>query len=154
MMFYVVNMPAELFMDGYVAYYKVQKETRKLQKDRYLRSALVLLYAALEAELNRQLKITSYPDKYHIDEKLELLLNKLRMAPTEKNGFLVEMVFKNPDSFRSVRNGITHFKGNYELYGVTEKNIKRYFQFTKAIFEKIHSSKVIAEWIDKAEKSV
>ena len=88
---YIVNMPCELLMDGYVAYLNSRKETRKLQKDRHLRNSLVLLYAALEAELNRQLNITTYNGIDKIDKNLEKVLDKKRVSNTEKQVLSKEM---------------------------------------------------------------
>lgn len=147
-------MAAELFMDGYVSLLRAQSETRKLQKDRYLRSALILLYASLEAELNRQLNVVSHLNPLKIDEKLRQVLTSKQVGLTEQGSLLKEMDFTNTNSFRAVRNGIAHFKGDYRLYGITEKNIDQYFKFTKTVFEIIHSSSTITEWINKAHLSM
>lgn len=153
-MFYVINMPAELFMDGYVSYYNGRKEKSKLKKDRFLRSSLILLFAALEGELNRQLNITTYPDRHDIKKKLQRVLMSKYINPSDQKILLNEMDVSNQNSFRSVRNGVAHFKGNYSLYGITENNIDRYFDFTKKVFELIHGQKVIKEWLIKAEESL
>lgn len=146
---YIVNMPVELFVDGYISFRNSQRETDKLKKDRYLRSTLILLFAALEAELNRQLHITSYPDKEDIKDKLNKVLTKKGKPLSTISSLESELDKKDVDSFRSVRNGIAHFKGNYTLYGLTEKNIDRYYKFTKTAFELIHSTAAVAEWINK-----
>ena len=39
-MTYIVNMPAELFIDGYLFYRRAKVEKYKLEKDRYLRSGV------------------------------------------------------------------------------------------------------------------
>lgn len=147
MMAYIVNMPAELLKDGHLAYLEAKKESQKIKRDRFLRQALLLLYSALEAEINRQLGISSYRDSRRIDEKLSQVLAVKGASHTTITTMLRETDVTDPTSFRNVRNGIAHFKNDYSLYGITESNIDRYYSFTKDTFEIIHTPSVVAEWL-------
>src|SRR5690349_3712841 len=105
---YIWNMAFDLLIDGSLAYAAFQTEDNKMKKDRYLRATLLLLFAGVEAEMNRQLNLSGR-DNLNPEQKLQQVIALKNIGPTDSGVLLTEMASGVPSSFRNVRNGLMHF---------------------------------------------